>query len=331
MNKSDVIKHILGERYLLPPVHQTATAFAPTNIALVKYWGKRNSELNLPMTSSLSISLADKGAEVTLSVHDKTHDSIMLNNQSIDPASAFAKRFSQFLDGFRKKSYFHADIHTTIPIAAGLASSACGFASLVCALNKLYDWNLSLTSLSILARLGSGSACRSLWQGFVEWHEGSCVDGMDSHGKVLAEQWPELCVGLLIMSTAEKNRSSREAMQQTVATSALYSAWPQKVVHDLGVVKQAIQSHDFSSLGAAAESNALTMHATMLSAWPAILYSLPDTVFAMQKIWKLRDEGLSIYFTQDAGPNVKLLFLEKDIAVIKNHFPHVEVIKPFQN
>src|SRR5690606_6915553 len=153
---------------------------------------------------------------------------------------------------------------------AGLASSACGFASLVSALNDLLDWKLAKRDLSILARLGSGSAARSLWMGFVEWHAGVQADGMDSYADALPFEWPELCIGILALSDKEKPISSREAMQRTVSTSVLYNSWPKKVLQDMIIIKQALQVKNFSLLGGTAESNALTMHATMLSSWPPI-------------------------------------------------------------
>lgn len=331
MKKIDIIKSVLHDRYFLPPQNAVVKTFAPTNIALVKYWGKRDQELNLPVTSSLSVSLGKKGAETELKINNKDSDFILLNNVAIEHTSGFAHRLVGFLDLFRDqhKCYFDINIQSNIPIAAGLASSACGFAALVQALNELYGWKLTLAELSILARLGSGSAARSLWNGFVEWQMGLRMDGMDSHGVKLQQSWPELCVGLLIMQEKEKSISSREAMQRTVVTSPLYSGWSGKVHQDLPLIKRAIQEFNFELLGKTAESNAMTMHALMLSAWPPVSYALPETIMAMQKVWQLRNAGMQVYFTQDAGPNLKLLFLRKDINAIKEIFTGVEVVHPF--
>jgi diphosphomevalonate decarboxylase len=216
-----------------------------------------------------------------------------------------------------------------IAVAAGFASSASGFAALVLALNNLFAWHLTKRELSILARLGSGSAARSLWLGFVEWHRGVNMNGMDSYAEPLPDCWPGLCIGLLTISEAEKAISSREAMQRTVNTSVLYNSWPEKVAQDLKAIKQAINEQDFGLLGRAAEANALTMHATMLSSWPPICYFLSDTMAAMQHIWALRHQGLSLYFTQDAGPNLKLLFLERDTEDVRQFFPSIEVVPVF--
>lgn len=331
MSKSDVVQFILKERLHAVPKAAYGKAFAPSNIALCKYWGKRDHELNLPITPSLSISLGDKGATTELKIIDGSCDVLNVNGRSVDLFSQFGKRLVEFLNLFRVNSRPHLEItiHSNIPIAAGMASSASGFAALILALNELFGWNLLAHELSILARLGSGSACRSLWQGFVEWHAGVRGDGMDSHGQSIEGDWPELCIGLLIVSEQEKEIGSREAMLRTVTTGSLYSAWPAKVYEDLAALKKAISVHDFHSLGKAAESNAMAMHATMLSAWPAITYYLPETIAAIRKIWQLRREGLACYFTQDAGPNLKMLFLKDQLEGVAEFFPGIEVIRPF--
>lgn len=333
MNKLDVVKIILSHHAPGMIKSESAKAFAPSNIALCKYWGKRNQELNLPVTSSLSISLANKGATAELRISAYDYDSISLNGQSLDIFSPFSKRLINFLNLFRQDCQPHLDIiiESNIPVAAGMASSACGFASIVLALNQLFGWELPEYELSLLARLGSGSASRSIWQGFVEWHMGVREDGMDSHGRMIPEVWSELCIGLLVVSKQDKGLSSREAMQRTITSSALYSAWPAKVNQDLSLLKQAITLKDFELLGKTAESNALTMHATMLAAWPPVMYFLPSTVEAMRMVWSLRQQGVPVYFTQDAGPNLKLLFLEKDSEQIKKIFPQVDVVRPFLN
>ena len=305
MKKTDVIATLLGEKQNNKPVHTIVKAFAPTNVALCKYWGKRNRELNLPVTSSLSISLGKKGATVELKISDTGGDVITLNHEPIDSSSSFYKRVFEFLNLFFEQRNFYFDIHaiSNIPIAAGLASSASGFAAIVLALNQFFNWQLTERELSILARLGSGSASRSIWQGFVEWYAGNREDGMDSYAEPLLKTWPDLCIGLLILSTKEKYMSSREAMQCTVNTSPFYALWPQKAANDMSLIKEAINTQDFELLGKTAESNALAMHATMLSSWPPINYAVPETITTMHEIWKLRREGLDLYFTQDAGPN----------------------------
>jgi len=331
MKKSDVIKTLLNHRYVYTE-NTSGSAFAPANIALCKYWGKRDIELNLPVTSSLSVSLGEKGAHTTVSLINASEDKIRINEEDITLDTQIAKRLIEFLDLFRSNTEMHFAIDTkiNIPMSAGLASSACSFAALIQALDQLFSWQLDRINLSILARLGSGSACRSLWDGFVKWHAGKEEDGMDSFAELLPYEWPHLCVGLLVISDQPKPISSREAMQKTVNTSCYYKSWPEKVKTDLEVLQEAIASRDFDLFGSVAESNALAMHASMLTANPPILYWLPETVAMMHQIWKKRAEGLPIYFTQDAGPNLKLLFLKTDIEQVKKTFPEIKIIMPFE-
>jgi diphosphomevalonate decarboxylase len=310
-------------------------AFAPSNIALCKYWGKRDANLNLPVNSSLSISLGNKGAVTKVSVNNI--DQVILNNNLISEQNNFYKKIVSFLNLLRdqnvlinKKMFFKIDTNSNLPIAAGLASSASGFAALVKALDQLFDWNLSLKQLSILARLGSGSASRSLWNGFVKWHAGIKEDGTDSFAEPIDLVWPELCVGLLVVDNQEKYISSREAMQISVKTSPLYYAWQQLATKDLNTLETSIKTKNFSLFGATAEANALAMHAIMLSSRPAIIYSNSNTISNIKKIWKLRHhDNINLYFTQDAGPNLKLLFLYKDFAIVKEAFSELELIRPF--
>lgn len=315
------------------PGKKQGKAFAPANIALCKYWGKRDLLWNLPETNSLSVSLQDLGAETTLACIESAEsasDVIFLNGQPAAPA--FAKRVSLFLDLFRRdpKLHYRVETHSNIPIAAGLASSAAGFAALVLALNDLYAWHLEKTQLSKFARLGSGSACRSLWQGFVEWEKGMDPEGEDSHGIPIVLDWPELRLGILILDEGEKAWSSREAMEITKKTSPFYNSWKTQVAEDLRDLKIAIADQNFVKMAEIAEANARALHATMLSATPAILYSKAKTLESWHKIWQLRSAGLEVYFTQDAGPNVKLLFLEKDLSDIQSLFPGIIVVAPFQ-
>lgn len=312
---------------------KTGCGFAPTNIALCKYWGKRNTELNLPVTSSLSISLGKKGTFTTIKHIKSNYDIYFCNNKKINLADPFAIRLKNFLDLFRPNKNIHYQIKTTtdLPIAAGLASSASGFAALVLALNDLYDWNLAKKELSILARLGSGSATRSLYNGFVEWQAGTKNNGINSFAKKFNYQWPELRIGILIISPDKKIISSTEAMQNTLQTSILYQSWKKQVAIDLSIIKEAIQTKDFKLFGETIEANALAMHATMLSAKPAIIYFTPKTLATILVIQQLRKSGIKLYFTEDAGPNLKLFFLAKDQKIIQKKFPELEIIAPFED
>ncbi len=328
MKKNDVIREILTDKPVrLQPQGQ---AFAPINIALIKYWGKRDQELNLPVTSSLSLSLPPLGSTTKISLSQTCDDTVILNGREITKDQEFYHRISAYLNLFRTTDApaFHIETANNIPTAGGLASSASGYAALILALNDLFSWQLPDRDLSILARLGSGSACRSLHHGFVEWQAGSLASGMDSHALPLSYRWPELRLGIIKVSDKEKSLSSRAAMQQTVVSSPLYSAWPETVTRDLGALRQAIAMQDFHRFGEISEQNALTMHATMLAAWPPICYWQPGTLDILQRLWKLRGTGLPVYVTLDAGANPVLIFLESEITAIIAGFPEIKIIKP---
>src|SRR3990167_7287860 len=317
MNKKEFIQALL-KNHSSTPDESLVSAYAPSNIALVKYWGKRNTELNLPVTSSLSISLAHRGVTTSLKLNEEKSDTLIINGKHESLDSSFGKRLIAFLDLFRPKNKsFHVITQSNLPTAAG-------FAALTLALDLLFNWHLSDQELSIIARLGSGSAARSLWNGFVEWHKGTEENGLDSFAQPLDITWSELRSGLLILDHQKKLIGSREAMNRTVKTSPFYSVWPQKVERDLQKIKKAIMHHDFTQLGEIAENNALAMHATMITAHPPVLYWQAATIAAMHAIWQLRKEGVPVYFTEDAGANLKLLFLKGQEEIIFKSFPDIE-------
>ncbi|MBR9827860.1 MAG: diphosphomevalonate decarboxylase [Oceanospirillales bacterium] len=328
MKRTDVVDR------LLPKVVKASASveqFAPSNIALCKYWGKRDRELNLPINASLSVSLDYLGSHTRLIPTEGQVDDVWLNGQQLQPGARFSQKVSEFIDLFRRDQnlYFKVETRNNIPTAAGLASSASGFAALTLALNDALALDLPPEHLSIMARMGSGSACRSLFTGFVEWRMGQREDGLDSHGVQLEQQWPGFCIGLVEIDAGEKATDSRSGMQRTVETAHLYQSWPLQAAVDLGKLQQAIAERDFELLGQTAEQNALSMHATMIASWPPLLYWQPESVAAMQKVWQLRSQGLQVYFTMDAGPNLKLLFQRADRATLLQHFPNLETVEPF--
>lgn len=324
--KQDVVDHVLSHRSR-HPARDKADAFAPSNIALCKYWGKRNEELNLPVTDSLSLSLGQHGSSITIRT-GRENDSVVLNGSELHANDPFAIRTVSFVNLFRGGAgALLIEAQNTIPTAAGFASSASGFAALVRTLDALFEWDLDERSLSILARLGSGSACRSIFEGLVMWHAGSSGDGMDSYGEPLGIEWPELRIGLIVLSKKQKRIGSRTAMKRTVETSSLYQAWPQTVKRDVSAIRTAIAERNVREVGRIAERNALTMHATMMAADPAVIYWTPKSVHTMQRVWKARKEGLGVFFTMDAGPNLKLLYETHDQDNVLELFPELVTIE----
>jgi diphosphomevalonate decarboxylase len=310
---------------------EQGSAFAPSNIALCKYWGKRDAALNLPVNSSLSISLGHLGTRTEIN-RAAGMDRICLNDELQPTESVFAKRMSLFLDLFRPfigETAFEVRTENNIPTAAGLASSASGFAALVLALDDLAGWGLDRKKLSMLSRLGSGSASRSVYEGFVQWYAGSRDDGTDSFAEPIDNEWPEFRIGILELVTEPKAVGSREGMNRTVETSELFKSWPLQAASDLVTIHAAIDEHDFTLLGETAERNALAMHATMMAAWPPLIYLQPESIRQIGKVQRVRNDGLAVYLTIDAGPNIKLLFLEENEAAVTEAFPEIRIIRPF--
>ena len=293
----------------------SVTARAGTNIALVKYWGKRDPTLNLPATGSLSLTLANFGSETTVRFAPDAEaaeggDRITLDGAPAEPR--FAERVRRFLGLIREQARvgLPAAVATrnSVPTAAGLASSAAGFAALALAGSRAAGMRLPLPELSALARQGSGSAARSIFGGFVEMAPGERSDGSDACARALlpADAWD---VRLVVAITAEgpKAIGSSESMELTAKTSPYYPGWLQAVPQDLAAARAAVRAQDLTGLGRVAERNAMRMHACALAADPPILYWNAATLAAMETVRRLRASGSEAFFTIDAGPHVKVL------------------------
>lgn len=294
-----------------------ATARAHTNIALIKYCGKRDDSLILPMNNSLSLTFGGFYTTTTVTFReDLSQDEFFLNEESVTGEQY--RRVSTFLDIVRNETAvtdWVAEVHSVnhVPTAAGFASSASGFAALAGAATRALDVSISEQTLSRIARKGSGSACRSIYGGFVEWKKGNKKDGSDSYAaQVQPEGKWDVRVAAVILSDIVKTTSSRKGMKRTVATSPFYPGWVERIPHDLREVKDGINNRDFEKVGSVAEENCLKMHATMLGATPPVIYWHDITVRVMQTVQKMREQGIPAYFTIDAGPNVKVLYLPYD-------------------
>lgn len=287
-----------------------ATATACANIALIKYWGKRDAERHLPTNGSISLALSDLQTVTTVEVLDEgSPDTFSLDGRPASEAE-FA-RLGRVLAPLRQQAGTAAGVRIAsvnhFPTAAGLASSASGFAALAAAAAAAYGLNLPEADLSRLARLGSGSACRSVPGGWAEWHAGNDPDGLDSVATRLAgpEHW-DLRVVVALVATGPKAVGSGTGMARTVATSPFFDGWLEGVAQDLPQAREAVRVRDFSSLAEAAERSCLRMHGSMLGAVPPLLYWQPGTVAAVQAVWEWRTADLPCFFTIDAGPNVKV-------------------------
>ncbi len=305
----------------------TVTIKAHANIALHKYWGKRDETLMLPTKNSFSLTLDALRTETSITLSSTHHDIITFDWQETTQKSP--EKIINFLNKFRKlyniNQYFSINTKNLFPTAAGLASSSSGYAALALGLSKLCNLNLSKKELSQLARLGSGSASRSVYGGFVQWYKGEKDDGSDCFAEQLFPEnhWPELSMIIVILDDQAKKISSRVGMQQTIKTGSHYQTWLQESERNLPLLVQAIREKDIVKLGTLVEQDWYGMYQSMLSTIPKIDYLNRTSHAVIAKVKKLRTQNISAYFTTDAGPNVKILCLKKDIHTITNEMQKV--------
>jgi diphosphomevalonate decarboxylase len=283
-----------------------ATARAHPNIALVKYWGKRDAALNLPATGSLSMTLDIFPTTTTVSVEPGLDRDVLVLG-GVERDGVPRERVERFLDIVRAAagSAHRARVESvnTVPSAAGLASSASGFAALAGAAARAYGLDLDVPALSRLARRGSGSASRSVIPGFAVWHAGA--DDATSFAEAVSA--PDLAMVVAMVDRSEKPVSSREAMRRTVLTSPFYPAWVTSTTQSLESALTACADGDIERLGRITETNALRMHAVIQSSDPPLRYLTPTSVAIFDRVAALRESGVPAYATADAGPNVVVL------------------------
>ena len=276
------------------------TAHAHSNIALVKYWGKADKRLNLPAAGSLSLTLGALTTTTSVRLIDAPDDQISI------PDPGATARISKFVDLVRELagSAQRVEVQSTndFPTAAGLASSASGFAALALAATKAFDLELDERELTRLARRGSGSAARSIPGGWVEM-----VASPDAWAEQIAapEHWDLRCVVLVTVEGAKKVGST-DAMDHTARTSPYYGAWIDSVAMDVDLAREAVLARDFEKLAVVAERSCLRMHASALAADPGVLYWNGSTVELIHRVRDARAAGTAAFFTIDAGPHVKV-------------------------
>ena len=287
-----------------------ATAKAHTNIALVKYWGKKDQELIIPQTDSLSLTLNEFYTTTTVNFDNHlTSDLVAIDQQTLSKQAA--KKVVHVLDIVRQlsgiKSFARVESINHVPTAAGLASSASAFAALAGAASVAAGLNLSSRDLSRLARRGSGSATRSIYGGLVEWQKGT-DDASAGAQPILENVYFPIEMLAFLVDTKKKKVSSRSGMQSSVETSPYYDAWRQVVANDMVAIKKAIKAKDIDQIGHIAEENALRMHALTFSADPGFTYFNGETLTIIKAVEDLRNQGVNCYYTMDAGPNVKVIY-----------------------
>ena len=279
-----------------------ATARAQPNIALIKYWGKSDVARNLPAVGSISITLDDLYTTMAVESDAAAAGDVLIVNgvEDVSMLSRISKCLDSVLgtdrDPMRVTSEFN------FPLAAGLASSASAFAALVVAADAAAGSSRPTAELARLAGAASGSAARSLYGGFVELDNTN--DEIGVHTLVPAADWP-LRVVAAITELGPKAVGSTEAMEISRKSSPFYDRWIEQQPDDLAVAREAIEARDFRALAGIAEHNCLKMHSVMWASRPPLSYWNSATLKCMETIRSLQREGVDVFFTIDAGPQVK--------------------------
>lgn len=295
----------------------SATARAHPNIAFIKYWGNQDSSLRIPVNSSMSMNLDGLFTETSVEWNPQfASDDIEINHQ---PASDLAaQRVIQHLNQIRKRysvtDFAHVRSNNNFPMGAGIASSASSFAALTLAATKAAGLDLTERELSSLARLGSGSASRSIPSGYVEWYAGHDHESSYAESFALSDHWNLVDV-VAVVSQSHKATGSTEG-HQSAETSDLQAARVAGAENRMAVCKSAILERDFTTFAEVVERDSNLMHAVMMTSRPPLFYWLPTSLVIMQKVREWRDSGLRVCYTLDAGPNVHCLCLLPDSAQV---------------
>ncbi|MDD5337018.1 MAG: diphosphomevalonate decarboxylase [Candidatus ainarchaeum sp.] len=302
-----------------------ATALANSNIALIKYWGRRDDELVLPANSSISFTMDE---QLSTKTTVEFANGLASDDVYLDGRKATEKEYARvvsFLDLVRAKAgvKLKAKVvsQNTFPKSAGLASSASGFAALAAAASKALGLGLDGKGLSMLARRGSGSASRSIFGGCVEWHAGKKKDGSDCYAEQISppSKWKDLRNIIALSSMEEKHIGSAAGMGITAKTSSLYAARLKSVGKRLVEMRKAVRKRNFEAMAPIIMRDSDSMHATMLDSWPPIVY-LNETSFRIMREVLALNQSKGKYaaaYTFDAGPNAHIYTTAKYAEEIK--------------
>ena len=277
------------------------------NIAIIKYWGKKAEKEMVPATSSISLTLENMYTETTLSPlpADASSDAFYINDQLQNEAEH--KKMSKIIDRYRPEGagFVRIDTKNNMPTAAGLSSSSSGLSALVKACNVYFQLGLDRKDLALEAKFASGSSSRSFYGSLAAWDK-------DSGEIYPVETDLKLAMIMLVLEDQKKPISSRDGMKLCVETSTTFEDWVRQSEQDYKDMLVYLKENDFKKVGELTEKNALAMHATTKTATPSFSYLTDASYEAMDFVRQLREKGESCYFTMDAGPNVKVLCLEKD-------------------
>ncbi|MFZ2095652.1 MAG: diphosphomevalonate decarboxylase [Anaerolineales bacterium] len=308
----------------------SSIAIAHPNIALIKYWGDMDQNLHIPANGSISMNLAELHTGTTVSFDPSTpHDRLWINGE--ENMGNSLERVSSFLNRVRQMAgiatFATVDSQSNFPMSAGLASSASAFAALSLAASRAAGLRLDERELSRLARIGSGSACRSIPGGFVEWQAGHNDEDSYAYSIVPPEYW-DLVDCIALVSQEEKTISSSTG-HSLASTSPIQSVRLADTPRRLKLCREAIIERDFDKLAEVVELDSNLMHTVMITSSPPLLYWQGTTVTIMQAVQSWRKAGLQVCYTIDAGPNVHVLCRsgdERTVAGLLRQLPGISQV-----
>lgn len=303
-------------------------ARAPSNIAFIKYWGKSNEKLRIPANSSISMNLSNAYTETSVEFGEKLEsDLVIIDGKKIEGKEK--ERITRHIDLIREmagiSTFAEVESKNNFPKGAGIASSASGFAALTVACTKAAGLNLSEKELSVLARLGSGSSCRSIPDGFVEWKKGTKSSDSYAYSVRPSGYW-DICDVIAVVGEKAKKVGSTEGHRQA-ESSPFYKARIAGMGKKVTDIKSALKNRDFTKFGKIIEEEAINMHTVMMTGSPALFYWLPKTLEVMQSVISWREEGLEAYFTIDAGPNIHIICNARDVNKVKVKLEKIQGVK----
>ncbi|MAT40993.1 MAG: diphosphomevalonate decarboxylase [Anaerolineaceae bacterium] len=296
----------------------SATAAACPNIALIKYWGNKDHEFRIPENGSISFNLSGLATKTTVTFDPAfEEDRLSINDEVIEDSGL--KRVKSFLKIIRQmsgKPYFaHVTSQNNYPMSVGIASSAAAFAALSVAASAAIGLTLSERELSRLARRGSGSACRSIPSGFVEWYPGNSDQNSYAESFASPDHWD---LTDLIAVVTKKHKSVGSTAGHALAhTSPLQTARIADTQRRLSVVRHAILNKDFEALAEMVELDSNMMHAVMMTSNPPLVYWEPTTISIIKSVPIWRNENIHVCYTMDAGPNVHVICLKEDVQTVQ--------------
>lgn len=328
-------------------IERSVEVEVPINIALIKYWGKRDEDLIIPINNSISLNIDDVFARTCVRcLRCSSLDSVTINDVVVDLecSKRFLHCFNYARQLIRRRSMrygncdscpeieysFQVSSTTNFPVGTGLASSAAGFAAIAFAIGVMFD--LTMNEVSALARIGSGSACRSVFGGLVEWDAGAEPSGIDSISKQLLPErsWPDLRAVIIILDESEKEVGSSEGMRRSVKTSELLPYRAKEIVSSrIKRLYEAFKVHDFSKFARITMADSNQFHAICLDTFPPLKYMSDASWLVVRAVDDFNSRGqIRAAYTFDAGPNACVFVQHENVIPFLVQLSHYLVFRP---